>query len=453
MSRAALLALALAFGACRSEGGEGPATPAQAEAAEGARCLEHGVLEAICTKCHPKLIPIFKAKGDWCEEHGFPESVCPLCHPERGGRPAADVTSDDAPPDGTTIRFKTPDVARKAGIEVVKAVASVTTTELEVSARIAYDATRVAQVNARIGAVIEAVLVEVGSRVEEGTALARARSTNLAGEHARLTAARTRVRILRTQLDRKRRLHAEDLLAERELLDAEETWTMAKADLAAFEANLTIIRSSGAFAGSPLEPDGTFVITAPRAGLITHRNVSAGNLAAAEQALFTIVDPSAMWAELDVPEDRLGDIRAGLVVSVRVDAMPERSFEGAIDYVAPEIDPHSRTALVRVPLANLDASLRANMFATATITLSAARSSIQVARAAVQRVKESDMVFVATGPDSFVTRRVKVGASDGVTVTVIEGLAVGEPVVTTGSFLLKTEVMKDSIGAGCCEVD
>ena len=453
MSRAALMALALAFGACRSEGGEGPAAPAQAAATEGAMCVEHGVLEAICTKCNPKLIPVFQTKGDWCEEHGFPESVCPLCHPERGGRPAADVGADDAPPDGTAIRFKTPDVARKAGIEVAKAEASVTTTELVVSARIAYDATRVAEVNARIGAVIEAVLVEVGSRVEEGTALVRARSTDLEGEQARLTAARTRVRILRTQLDRKRKLHVEGLLAERELLDAEETWTMAKADLGALEAGLSVVRSANPAERSSLEPDGTFVIIAPRAGLITHREVSAGNLVAAEQSLFTIVDPSAMWAELDVPEDRLGDIRVGQVVRVGVDAMPGRSFEGAVDYVAPEIDPHSRTALVRVPLANPDASLRANMFATATITLEAARSGVQVARAAVQRVKGRDLVFVATGPGSFVTRRVKVGTGDGQTVTVIEGLAAGESVVTTGSFLLKTEVRKDRIGAGGGEVD
>lgn len=51
--------------------------------AADAMCSEHGVLEAVCTKCNPALAPIFKAKGDWCEEHGFPESFCPICHPER----------------------------------------------------------------------------------------------------------------------------------------------------------------------------------------------------------------------------------------------------------------------------------------------------------------------------------------------------------------------------------
>ena len=69
---------------------EGAATAAVA----ADMCAEHGVLEALCTKCHPKLIAIFKAKGDWCAEHGFPESICPIHHPERGGRPATDVAVD-----------------------------------------------------------------------------------------------------------------------------------------------------------------------------------------------------------------------------------------------------------------------------------------------------------------------------------------------------------------------
>jgi cobalt-zinc-cadmium efflux system membrane fusion protein len=87
-----LLGLAVA---CRSKpeasAGE-QRTETKSEApAEGAMCKEHGVLEAVCTKCNPKLAPVFQAKGDWCAEHGFPESFCPVCHPERGGKPSLEV--------------------------------------------------------------------------------------------------------------------------------------------------------------------------------------------------------------------------------------------------------------------------------------------------------------------------------------------------------------------------
>lgn len=55
-------------------------SPTQASPA-AERC-EHGVKKTICTRCNPKLAPVFKAKGDWCAEHDRPESQCALCHPE-----------------------------------------------------------------------------------------------------------------------------------------------------------------------------------------------------------------------------------------------------------------------------------------------------------------------------------------------------------------------------------
>src|SRR5690349_15458438 len=113
-----VIACALAGLSCGNEPTAKGAKPAAAAAAaDGEICKEHGVLESICTKCNPKLIPVFQAKGDWCPEHGFPESVCPICHPERGGRPAADVGTDGAPADGTKVRLKATDTARIAGIE------------------------------------------------------------------------------------------------------------------------------------------------------------------------------------------------------------------------------------------------------------------------------------------------------------------------------------------------
>ena len=58
----------------------GSADTANAETAPAV--CEHGVKETICTRCHPKLKAVFKAKGDWCEEHDRAESQCAICHPE-----------------------------------------------------------------------------------------------------------------------------------------------------------------------------------------------------------------------------------------------------------------------------------------------------------------------------------------------------------------------------------
>jgi hypothetical protein len=58
------------------------ADPAPASAADKAARCEHGVKKSLCTRCNPKLVPVFKAKGDWCGEHGVPESQCVKCNPK-----------------------------------------------------------------------------------------------------------------------------------------------------------------------------------------------------------------------------------------------------------------------------------------------------------------------------------------------------------------------------------
>jgi cobalt-zinc-cadmium efflux system membrane fusion protein len=106
-----------------------------------------------------------------------------------------------------------------------------------------------------------------------------------------------------------------------------------------------------------------------------------------------------------------------------------------------------------VPLPNPKGNLRANMFGQATIAVGASEASVVVPRAAVQRVKDVHLVFVRIQDDEYETRRVQVGQVLADKIELRKGVAVGEHVVTTGSFLLKTETLKESIGAGCCEVD
>ena len=76
-----------------------------------------------------------------------------------------------------------------------------------------------------------------------------------------------------------------------------------------------------------------------------------------------------------------------------------------------------------------------------------------VPAAAVQRAGDANLVFVRQEIDTYVAHRVRVLARQGDRVRISGGVKVGDPVVTTGSFLLKTETLKDSIGAGCCDVE
>jgi membrane fusion protein, heavy metal efflux system len=412
---------------------------------DGKLC-NHGVLEAICTKHNPRLIAVFQAKGDWCAEHGFPESVCPICHPERGGKPGHAITQEKAPRDGLKIRFKRPDTAASAGLEWAKVSELTRSTGLMAPARLTYDATRLAQINARSPGVVRSLKVDVGSKVKKGEALLVIDSPNVGADRARLAAAKARITAAEDNLRRQQRLVSEGLAAQQVLLVAAQERAAAQGEHDALKASLAIMGANGGGAGG-------YTLTAPIDGVVTQRNVTIGKLVDGEGVLLEIVDTRSLWADADVAESELPRVAPGQTVVLTFDALPNRELKGSISYVAPSVDPHTRSAKVRIPLDNADGSLRANMFGQARIAASEATSRLVVPRAALHRVDDVSLVFVRLSNTEFETRRVKLGTSEDSMVEILSGVKAGEEVVTTGSFLLKTETSKESIGAGCCETD
>ncbi|MBI4953041.1 MAG: efflux RND transporter periplasmic adaptor subunit [Myxococcales bacterium] len=445
------VAVALALAGCSAASVDAPgatsSAPPTPAAEDGAMCREHGVLEAICTKCNPKLIPIFRAKGDFCEEHGLPESVCPQCHPERGGKPAVAIETDDAPRDGLRVKLGREDTARLAGLETVKAEARPNADAVTAPVRIVYDATKVARVNARSPGVVRSLFVDVGTKVVKGQDLVAIDSPEVGANRARIGAAKARVALAQENHERAGRLVASGIESRKTLRDAEQELATAQAEHAALGASLAVFGAGGRHGV------GAYTLTAPLGGVVTERNATLGELVAGEGVLVEIVDPSSVWAELDIAETDLGLVAVGQLAVVRIASLGERAERGAIGFIAPAIDPHTRTAKARVPLANADGALRANMYGDARIAAGASRTSVTVPRAAVQRARGADVVFVQVAPLEYELRRVKLGARDPERVEVLRGVAAGEAVVTTGAFLLKTETLKESIGAGCCPED
>lgn len=408
-------------------------------------CKTHRVLEAVCTKCNPGLAVIFRAKGDWCAEHGFPESFCPTCRPSAGGRPAVDVASDGAPANGLKVKLRTAETARIAGLETVKVMPRPARSFVSALVRISYDATRVAAINARAPGVLRALEADVGATVAAHSPLAVIESASTTADRSRVEAARARLAVASASRTRERSLNAQGIVAKKEVLTAEQDWVAAKADLDAAEA---AVRMAGATTSG-----GRTTLVSPIAGVVTQRKATVGQLVNTDDILFEVIDTSSMWAELDIPETDISQVTKGQLVDITIDSLPGRTFSGRLVYLAPIVNPETRTVTGRVALANPTGVLRANMFGQARIVVGDARFVIPVPRNAVQRVKEIALAFVRRTDTDYETRRLKIGQTVGESIDVLEGLDVGDEVVTTGSFLLKTETLKDSIGAGCCAAD
>lgn len=438
-----VIASALALFAC--ERVEAPREEPSAPSDASAMCAEHGVLDALCTICNPALVPVFRARGDYCEEHRLPESICPICHPERGGRPAVDVSAEAAPADGTRVRLASRELADRIGIAVQEATRAPAVREVVATARVAYDPTRLARVNPRSPGVIRAIHADVGARVSPGDALVTIASADVGADRTRIAAARTRLEVAEASVARREGLS--DVVSQREILAARQERDSARAELAALQASLGIV-GGGRGRGSE------YTLSAPIAGVVTRRAGTIGAYVETGEVLVQIVDASRVWIELDVPEDEVARVAAGQSVIVTMDALGDRTFEGDLAYLAPEIDPHTRTALGRIALDNLDGVLRANMFGRGRVQVPRTDdAAVLVPRAAVQRARGAALVFVRIAPELYEVRRVEVleRAADPANVEVRGRVEPGDDVVVEGAFLLRTETVSDSIGAGCCE--
>ena len=438
-----IVVVVIVVGGCRQQ--------AAVAAGVDAMCVEHGVVEALCTKHHPALIAVFQAKDDWCPEHGLPESICPQCHPERGGRPAADVdlagatkpvVEDRVPAEGLKVTLKNDFVARQIGIETAVAVERQLGPSVTTTAHLVYDAARVAVVNARATGVVREVRVDVGTRVKQGQVLARLESASVGADRSALIAVRAALQTATTTATRQQELADNGIGAAKDLQRAQQELQASQAAVAAAEAAVGIVGDGSA---------GSYALTSPFAGVVVERHVAVGQGVSADAVLFQIVDASVLWAELDVPERELGVVAVAQRVELGVDALVGRRFTGLIDFIAPSLDVRTRTARARVAVKNPEGALRAGMLATARIVTGGDRTTVVVPRRAVQRIDDAAFVFVKIDERVYEVRRVDVGVDDNDVVEVVGAVHAGDVVVTTGGFLLKTETLKGAIGAGCCD--
>ena len=190
-------------------------------------------------------------------------------------------------------------------------------------------------------------------------------------------------------------------------------------------------------------------VPAPIAGVVTERVANAGLNVDTAAKLFTVVDLSTVWVVADVYEKDLSHVRVGTPATVTTKAFPDLAFNGRVSYIDPQVQPETRTAKVRVEAPNPRQELRLGMFADVSIETGGQTSTTRIPRAAVQRVGDRTVVYVADPqqPGRFVEREVRLGDAIGNDVVVVSGVQVGDRIVTDGSFSVRAE--RDRLGMQC----
>ncbi|MFY2558020.1 efflux RND transporter periplasmic adaptor subunit [Corallococcus terminator] len=406
-------------------------------------CKEHAVPESKCTKCHPALVAKFIEAGDYCREHGFPESVCPYCHPDLVK--AAGAAPPTFPEPGTRVRLASAETAIEAGIQTRRVVKRPFARTLEVVGQLDFNNNRRAQLSTRGEALIVEVRADVGDEVKAGQPLVVVTSGAVGADQGRLSSAQARVEAARAALTRQQSLVAGGISARKSVEQAQADVVAAEAERDAARASLT---ASGASVHSQ---QGTYVLTAPFAGTVVSRDAVPGRQVDAGQTLLQIADLSTLWALLEVPEADASEVRAGQPVTLSFESMPGETREATLTRVGASVDPATRTVRARVELPNPEGALKAGLFLRARVQVAAEHPALLVPREAIQRAEGRTLIFVKKDAGLYEPVAVELGAGTREAVEVVKGLSEGQEVVTTGAFLLKTEILKESIGAGCCE--
>lgn len=185
------------------------------------------------------------------------------------------------------------------------------------------------------------------------------------------------------------------------------------------------------------EPRREIPLRAPASGVVVEKTVSAGSPFTAGQVLFTIVGVDPVWIEARVAESDLARVRVGQAATVRVPG-EEAERRGRVEFVQPALDEASRTGVARVALANADGRLKPGMFVDVSL-LSAPRPRLVVPDGAVVVTGTREVVFVAAADGTIVPRAVRTGVKTSDWTEIVEGLAAGERVVTTGNFLVSSD--------------
>lgn len=179
-------------------------------------------------------------------------------------------------------------------------------------------------------------------------------------------------------------------------------------------------------------------LASPVSGIVVEKHVLVGQRVMAGEPLYQIADLGRVWLEGEVFEPDLMATRVGLEVTAEFAALPGVQRKGRITYVYPTLDPETRTGRIRVELPNADLALKPGMYATIRFR-GEAREVLTVPRSAVLATGERNFVFVAEADGMFTPRDVSLGAATDDRIEILGGLAAGEQVVASGTFLLDAE--------------
>ncbi len=296
----------------------------------------------------------------------------------------------------------------------------------------------------RVSPVVDGLVTELNvvaqTRVRKGQVLARLRSTTLGQAQTDYLEALALNDVAQADYLRIKGLSDEGVVATSRLLAVESQFKMADAVLDQRHRELTLAgMSAEQIEQLAQHPDNIadYALLSPADGMLLDVAVESGQMLSAGESAFRIADLSVVWADVQIPVARIGDVALGGQASIRVAAYPQQRFGGRLEALSGEVEVNSQTLSGRVVIDNKQGLLRPGMYVQAALK-GITRSGLMVPATAVFRRGNENYVFIVSGPRSFEPVAVTTGQPTGGWTRIDSGVKAGDVVVSGGVAELKS---------------
>ncbi|TFH86476.1 efflux RND transporter periplasmic adaptor subunit [Billgrantia azerbaijanica] len=326
--------------------------------------------------------------------------------------PVYEERSEGDSPGTVTI---SPDVVNNLGVRTATVERDTFDTTVRTVGYVQYDEDSLVHIHPRVEGWIEQLFVKAeGDRVTQGEPLYSIYSPTLvnAQEELLLAINRDNPRLISAAMERLRALQVPDAAIER----LRQTRQVSQ----------------------------TITLRAPQSGVLDNLEVREGMFVRPGMSMMSIGVLDRVWVVGEVFERQAALIAEGDAVRMTLDYLPERQWEGTVDYIYPNIDGKTRTARVRIRFANEDLALKPGMFAQLTMLSVPKEKTLQIPREALIRTGSQSRVVLALGDGKFKSIAVHAGRVGRESVEILSGLEEGERIVTSAQFLIDSESSKTS---------
>ena len=374
-------------------------------------------------------------------EHDLPHYTCDECRYELGVvKLDADVVSREGRP-GLVNAIPAGTASFEGSVRL--------TGEVHVS-----DA-RTVHVSSPLSGVVLGAPALAGRRVAAGDVLFEIDSQEVSEAKADLLMKAAALDLATKTAEREALLFEKKISAEMEVQQARSRQAEARIELEGARSRLTRLglapheHPAPGDAGDAL--GGRVAVRSPRAGTLLEGHANPGEYVEAGKEMFLVSDLSEVWVWAALKDADLTAVSAAGNAAALIEGPGGIAANGRVELVDGTVSEQTRTARARIVVANPHGALRPGMFVTVRIAGRHAGAAIAVPKVAVLADEGRPFVFVHREGSYWVRRPVTLGRRSGELVEIVAGLAPGQQIIADGSFLLKSDVLRSKMGAGCAD--